>query len=98
MIDWLCFQHHLGALLLQGRNGITRNVQAAVEYFRLGAAQHDASSHFGYGLALLKVRTRKKNDNKTLYNSMFIFFRDKEQNKISRKLFNILKKRSNMVY
>jgi TPR repeat protein len=38
-----------------GRNGLTRNVQAAVEYFRLGAEQHDASSHFGYGLALLKV-------------------------------------------
>jgi TPR repeat protein len=39
-----------------GRNGLTRNVQAAVEYFRLGAEQHDASSHFSYGLALLKVR------------------------------------------
>ena len=38
-----------------GRNGLTRNVQAAVEYFRLGAVQHDASSHFGYGLALIKV-------------------------------------------
>lgn len=38
-----------------GRNGLTRNVQAAVEYFRLGAAQHDASSLFSYGLALLTV-------------------------------------------
>ena len=42
--------------MYEGRNGLTRNVQAAVEYFRLGAAQHDASSHFGYGLALLKVK------------------------------------------
>ena len=41
--------------MYDGRNGLTRNVQAAVEYFRLGAAQNDASSHFGYGLALLKV-------------------------------------------
>ncbi len=41
--------------MYEGRNGLTRNIQAAVEYFRLGAAQHDASSHFGYGLALLKV-------------------------------------------
>lgn len=41
-----------------GRNGLSGNVQAAVEYFRMGAEQHDASSHFGYGLALLKVRTR----------------------------------------
>jgi TPR repeat protein len=41
--------------MYEGRNGLTRNLQAAVEYFRLGAAQHDASSHFGYGLALLKV-------------------------------------------
>ena len=40
-----------------GSNGLSRNVQAAVEYFRLGAEQHDASSHFGYGLALLKVST-----------------------------------------
>lgn len=41
--------------MYEGRNGITRNIQAAVEYFRLGADQHDPSSHFGYGLALLKV-------------------------------------------
>jgi TPR repeat protein len=38
-----------------GRNGLTRNVQVAVEYFRLGAAQHNGASHFSYGLALLKV-------------------------------------------
>lgn len=44
--------------MYEGRNGLTRNVQAAVEYFRLGAAQHDPSSHFGYGLALLKVNDR----------------------------------------
>lgn len=41
--------------MYEGRNGLTRNIQAAVEYFRLGADQHDASSHFGYGLALLRV-------------------------------------------
>ncbi|CAF1008906.1 unnamed protein product [Rotaria sordida] len=54
-------QHHLGALMYAGRNGLTRNIQAAVEYFRLGAAQHDASSHFGYGLALLKGQGTKQN-------------------------------------
>jgi len=47
--------------MYEGRNGLTRNVQAAVEYFRLGAAQHDASSHFGYGLALLKGQGTKQN-------------------------------------
>ncbi|CAF4827313.1 unnamed protein product [Rotaria sp. Silwood1] len=54
-------QHHLGALMYAGRNGLTRNIQAAVEYFRLGAIQHDASSHFGYGLALLKGQGTKQN-------------------------------------
>ncbi|CAM4859821.1 unnamed protein product [Rotaria socialis] len=54
-------QQHLGSLMYTGRNGLTRNIQAAVEYFRLGAAQHDASSHFGYGLALLKGHGTKKN-------------------------------------
>ena len=41
--------------MYSGRNGLTRNIRAAVEYFRLGATQNDASSHFDYGLALLKV-------------------------------------------
>ncbi|CAF1929045.1 unnamed protein product [Rotaria magnacalcarata] len=54
-------QQRLGALMYAGRNGLTRNIQAAVEYFRLGAAQHDPSSHFGYGLALLKGQGTKKN-------------------------------------
>jgi hypothetical protein len=78
--------------MYEGRNGLTRNIQAAVEYFRLGAAQHDASSHFGYGLALLKVNYSFK------YNSNIKFLnRDKVQNKISVKLFDILKKLFNKV-
>ncbi|UJR27496.1 hypothetical protein I4U23_008780 [Adineta vaga] len=54
-------QNRLGALMYSGSNGLTRNIQAAVDYFRLGAAQHDALSHFGYGLALLKGQGIKKN-------------------------------------
>ncbi len=63
--------------MYDGRNGLTRNVQAAVEYFRLGAAQHDASSHFGYGLALLKV-----NDVFFVRFDYEVIIRDKEQNKM----------------
>ena len=55
-------QNRLGELMYAGSNGLTRNIQAAVEYFRLGAAQHDPSSHFGYGLALLNVSANKLED------------------------------------
>ncbi|CAF0831328.1 unnamed protein product [Didymodactylos carnosus] len=45
-----------------GRNGLSRNVQAAVEYFRQGANDNqDPTAHFGYGLALLKGHGAEKN-------------------------------------
>ncbi len=40
-----------------GGHGLGRNIQGAVEYFRLAADQHDAHARFMYGLALLKVNT-----------------------------------------
>ncbi|CAF0804952.1 unnamed protein product [Adineta ricciae] len=54
-------QNRLGELMYAGSNGLTRNIQAAVEYFRLGAAQHDPTSHFGYGLALLNGQGTEQN-------------------------------------
>jgi TPR repeat protein len=41
--------------MYRGSNGLTRNIQVAVEYFRLAADQHDAFALLMYGLALLKV-------------------------------------------
>ena len=41
--------------MYQGGHGLTRNIQVAVEYFRLAADQLDGSSLLMYGLALLKV-------------------------------------------
>ena len=38
-----------------GGHGLTRNIQVAVEYFRLAADQNDAQALLMYGLVLIKV-------------------------------------------
>ena len=42
--------------LFWGSQGLKRNMQAAMEYFRMGADADDPQMQFDYGLLLLKVQ------------------------------------------
>jgi len=45
----------MARMLYWGAQGITRDVEAAVEYYRLAAESGDAQALFDYGIILLKV-------------------------------------------
>ena len=44
-------------MLYWGAQGITRDIAAAVEYYRLAAESGDAQALFDYGIILIKVNT-----------------------------------------
>ncbi len=42
-------------MLFWGAQGIRRNIDAAVEYYRLGAESNDPAALYDYGILLLRV-------------------------------------------
>ncbi|XP_064651624.1 protein sel-1 homolog 3-like [Lineus longissimus] len=56
----LTAQRHMAMLLFWGQQGIQRNLQAAVEYYRMGAQQGDPQALFDYGIVLMKGQGTKK--------------------------------------
>lgn len=49
------FQNHAGRALYWGSQGLKRNLEAAIEYFRMGAETEDPQSMYDYGVVLLRV-------------------------------------------
>lgn len=54
-------------LLFWGAQGIRRNLQAAVDYYRQGAEQGDTVAQYDYGIALLKGQGTEKNETAALH-------------------------------
>ena len=48
----------MARLLFWGQQGLKRNLQAAVEYYRMGAEKQDPTSMYDYGIVLLKVNIK----------------------------------------
>ncbi|XP_064599462.1 protein sel-1 homolog 3-like [Liolophura sinensis] len=59
-------QQYVARSLFWGSQGLQRNVQAALEYFRLGAEQQDPVSMYDYGIVLMRGQGTKKNVTKGL--------------------------------
>ena len=53
---FLYVQKHLGRLLYWGTQGVRRDVNAAVDYYRMGAEAGDLNAMHDYAIVLLKVR------------------------------------------
>jgi len=59
MFDWRCvdviLQQNMARMLYWGAQGITRDVDAALDYYRRAAESGNAQALFDYGIVLLKV-------------------------------------------
>ncbi|KAJ8316168.1 hypothetical protein KUTeg_006182 [Tegillarca granosa] len=54
-------QQHMARALFWGSNGLRRNMQAAIDYFRMGAETQDPQAMYDYGIVVLKGQGTKKN-------------------------------------
>ncbi|XP_052265237.1 protein sel-1 homolog 3-like isoform X2 [Dreissena polymorpha] len=56
----LSAQNRVGRALFWGSQGLQRNLEAAVEYFRMSADTGDAQSQYDYGIVLMRGQGTKK--------------------------------------
>ncbi|CAD5121683.1 DgyrCDS10169 [Dimorphilus gyrociliatus] len=60
-------REHASRLLFWGAQGIRRNLQAAVNYYREGAEQGNTIAQYDYGIALLKGHGTEKNETAAIH-------------------------------
>ncbi|ESO89489.1 hypothetical protein LOTGIDRAFT_165081 [Lottia gigantea] len=58
----LSAQRNIGKTLFWGQNGVKRNIDAAMNYFKAGAEQQDPEAMYDYGILLYKGTGSKKNE------------------------------------
>ncbi|XP_061169647.1 protein sel-1 homolog 3-like [Saccostrea echinata] len=54
-------QQHVARMMFWGTQGLKRNVQAAVEYYKMGVESKDPSAMYDYGVLLMRGQGMKKN-------------------------------------
>ncbi|XP_048772690.2 protein sel-1 homolog 3-like [Ostrea edulis] len=54
-------QQHVARMLFWGTQGLKRNIQAAVEYYKMGVESEDPVAMYDYGIILMRGQGMKKN-------------------------------------
>jgi len=49
------FQKQVARLLFWGQQGMKRNIESAIQYYKMGAEAEDPQAMYDYGIVLLRV-------------------------------------------
>ena len=56
---FISLQAQAGRILYWGAQGIKRNLEAAYEYYKMGAETEDPQAMYDYGVVLMRVRNER---------------------------------------